>query len=261
MIKVFNKGFYLAVACGFLFWGYGMSVSAQEKVFKNSIGMEFIKIPAGSFTMGSDKPSGNSDASETPRHNVTITKPFMIGKYEVTQAQWTAVMGNNPSQFKNPANPADSISFDDAMIFINKLNTLEGGTKYRLPTEAEWEYCARAGTTTDYSFGSDKSSIDLYAWYIKNSEETHPVGQLKANAWGLHDMHGNVFEWCSDWKGTYSSENVKNPSGPSTGTERIARGGAWFLNPEYCRSASRLGKSPAFKDIDGLYGFRMVRDE
>ena len=159
-------------------------------------GMEFVLIPAGKFMMGSD--SGESNGK--PVHEVRISKAFYLGKHEVTQGQWQKVMGNNPSIFKGDAIlPVENVSWEDVQEFIHKLNAKEGDTKYRLPTEAEWEYAARARTATIYSFGNDERQLGEYAWYFPNSgNKTHPVGQKKPNAWGLHDMHGNVWEWVQD---------------------------------------------------------------
>jgi formylglycine-generating enzyme required for sulfatase activity len=173
--------------------------SAARERITNIIGMEFVLIPAGSFTMGDDGESADDD--EKPRHRVTISQPFYLGKYEVTQMQWAVVMGNNPSRFKELSNPVENVSWNDVQEFIRRLNQmLLGARKYRLPTEAEWEYAARAGTTSAYSFGDDAGNLYRYAWYKGNSEDkTHPVGQRDPNAWGLHDMHGNVWEWVEDW--------------------------------------------------------------
>jgi formylglycine-generating enzyme required for sulfatase activity len=167
--------------------------------------MEFVLMPAGTFTMGSPASDPNAYDDEKPAHQVTISKPFYMGKYEVTQAQWKAVMGseNNPSYFKGDSLPVDHVSWRDVQEFIQKLNRREeqaSGVFCRLPTEAEWEYAARAGTTTLYSFGDDAAELDDYAWYAGNADHTsYPVGQKKPNAWGLYDMHGNVSEWCQDW--------------------------------------------------------------
>jgi len=237
------------------------SLIAEEKTIKNSIGMEFVLIPAGSFMMGADKNFEDASDDETPRHRVTISKPFYMGKYEVTQEQWVAVMGSNPSYYKGRARPVEEVSYDDVQIFIRKLNEKEGTGKYRLPTEAEWEYAARAGTTTAYSFGDDKNKLGQYAWYDDNSgNETHPVGELKPNAWGLYDMHGNVMEWCSDWKGDYPSGSVIDPKGPSSGSRRVVRGGfLWGLAIKHCRLACRNAWTPDAGSNTG--GFRLARSE
>jgi formylglycine-generating enzyme required for sulfatase activity len=220
----------------------------------NSIGMEFLLIPAGTFMMGSA--TGESD--ERPPHRVTISQPFYLGKFEVTQGQWEAVMGNNPSLFSgNPNRPVEQVWWDAAQEFLRKLNAMEGGSKYRLPSEAEWEYAARAGTTTAYSFGDDAARLGDYAWYKDNANnQTHPVGQLKPNPWGLYDMHGNVMEWVEDWYGRYGAEAVTNPRGPSSGTHRMRRGGAWNSTAAVCRSSNRYSV-PGFRD--DFLGFRVLR--
>src|SRR5215470_8127223 len=183
--------------------------SAPEKTLTNRIGMEFVLIPAGTFKMGSN----TGDPDERPVHQVTISKAFYMGKYEVTQDQWQAVMGTNPSALPGDANrPVEQVAWNEAQAFISKLNAMEGGQLYRLPTEAEWEYAARAGSPSVYSFGNDPKQLGEYAWYRGNAEHrTHPVGQKKPNAWGLHDMLGNVWEWVQDWEGKYASEAVTDP--------------------------------------------------
>lgn len=186
----------------------------------NSIGMKFKLIPAGTFTMGDD-----NDAPE-----VTLSKSFSLGIHEVTQSQYERVMGNNPSGFKGANNPVEQVSWEDAVEFCRKLSELPAekaaGRVYRLPTEAEWEYACRAGTTTKYSFGDDDSELGNYAWFKGNSGNTsHPVGGKKPNAWGLYDMHGNVWEWCQDWYGDYPSGTVTDPMGATSGSYRVNRGG------------------------------------
>lgn len=232
---------------------------ASEKTYTNSIGMKFVLIPSGSFMMGADPNFEDASSDETPRHRVTISKAFYLGKFEVTQSQWVAVMGHNPSKFKGRSNPVDTVSWDDARSFVRKLNQMEGTDKYRLPTEAEWEYAARAGTESTYSFGDDVSDLGGYAWYWDNSgKKTHPVGQKGANAWGLHDMHGNVWEWVQDWYGEnyYSQGRSTDPQGPSSGDFRVLRGGSWFNFAVSCRTAIRYCYSPDFRD-EGR-GFRVL---
>jgi formylglycine-generating enzyme required for sulfatase activity len=230
-----------------------------ESTDTNSLGVESVLIPAGSFMMGTDKDFGEDFYDETPQHKVNIGKPFYLGKYAVTQTQWTAVMGSNPSRFKGQNNPVEQVSWDDAQDFTNRLNRKEGHKRYRLPTEAEWEYAARAGTTSTYSFGDDAGSMEQYAWYVNNSgDTTHPVGQKKPNAWGLYDMHGNVYEWVQDWYGEkyYSGSPSTDPRGPSSGSNRVLRGGSWFNNAATCRSAYRDDLSPGNRRV--LLGFRLA---
>jgi formylglycine-generating enzyme required for sulfatase activity len=217
--------------------------------------MQFALIPAGEFQMG----SANGANDERPVRTVRISKPFYLGIYEVTQGQWEAVMGNNPSQFKGDASrPVERVSWEEVQQFIDKLNAREGGTKYRLPTEAEWEYAARAGSTTAYSFGDDSSQLGKYAWFEGNAgNTTHPVGKLQPNAWGLYDMHGNVWEWVQDWYGKYAAEPVTDPQGPASGSDRVIRGGGWGHVAGFCRSAYRLHGAPGGRS-DSL-GFRLLR--
>ncbi|MDR3220687.1 MAG: formylglycine-generating enzyme family protein [Candidatus Accumulibacter sp.] len=230
------------------------------KTHTNSIGMEFIEIPAGSFMMGADKNFEEADDDETPQHQVTLSKSFYLGKYEVTQAQWEAVMGGNPSKFKGQGNPVERVSWDDVQKFIQRLNAKEGTNKYRLPTEAEWEYAARAGTTSAYSFGNDAASAGQYAWYEDNSgQQTHPVGQKQQpNPWGLYDMHGNVWEWVQDWynAGFYARSPASDPRGTVGGDNRVLRGGSWRNSAGLLRSSLRLYYSPDYRLVD--LGFRLA---
>jgi len=223
--------------------------------------MEFMLIPPGTFLMGSpdsDVSNPTAFANETPAHHVTISQPFYLGQYQVTQAQWKALMGNNPSQFtSNPDRPVDSVSWDDVQMFIKQLNEREG-LLYRLPTEAEWEYAARAGTTTAYCFGDDRRRLGEYAWYKENAgAQTHPVGTQQPNAWGLYDMHGNVWEWVQDWYGDYAPEPVTDPQGPTSGSFRVFRGGSWNLVAWCCRSAFRHFDARGIRYGD--LGFRLLR--
>jgi formylglycine-generating enzyme required for sulfatase activity len=226
----------------------------------NSIGMEFILIPPGSFRMGGDKKLEQAEDHETPRHLVKISTAFLMGKYQVTQAQWSKIMNNNPSEFKDDIRPVERVSWNDVQAFIQKLNIKEKTNKYRLPTEAEWEYAARAGSENSYSFGSDANKLDRYGWYRRNSAgETHPVGQLRPNAWGLFDMHGNVHEWCQDWfdRRYYSQSPSNAPLGPSSGLAKAMRGGDWGSEDWYCRCASRSLSSPDRRS--NRLGFRLIR--
>jgi formylglycine-generating enzyme required for sulfatase activity len=223
--------------------------------WRNSIGMDFVLLPAGEFLMGAD----NGDPDEKPAHKVILSRPFYLGKYEVTQAQWMEVMGDNPSHFKgDPNRPVEKVSWTRVQEFIRRLNAKEGHELYRLPTEAEWEYAARAGSTTKYSSGEDDAQLPQYAWYSPHDKgTTHPVGQLKPNAWGLYDMHGNVWEWVYDWRGPYSTETVTDPAGPATGNARGYRGGGWGYGAARCRSAKRSYDAPGY--IYGTHGFRLAR--
>jgi len=197
--------------------------------------MDFLLVRPGSFQMGSEKIVG-----ESPGHKVTITKPIYLGKYEVTQEQWERVMGSNPSTFKGAKNPVETVSWEDCQNFLAKLKEKVPAQSFRLPTEAEWEYACRAGSTTDYSFGDSGSGLGEYAWYGSNSgSKTHPVGEKKPNAWGLFDMHGNVWEWCADWYGPYTADNQTDPVGPSSGSGRVLRGGSWCCVPSFLRSSYR----------------------
>ena len=233
------------------------------ETWTNSIGMEFVLIPGGTFWIGSADDDEDASDSEKPCHEVIISRQFYLGKYPVTQAQWKTVMGNNPSRCEGEKCPVETVSWNDVQEFIRKLNKMEGHGRYRLPTEAEWEYVCRAGSTTAYCFGNDRDKLGDYAWYGDNSRHwkngeygTHPVGKKKPNAWGLYDMHGNVWEWVQDWYGEYRDGSVKDPQGPSAGESRVLRGGSWFNHAKCCRSVSRGGRSPDSRCDD--YGFRLA---
>jgi len=263
-----------------------------QSIIHEAIGIELVYIPAGSFTMGSPKSeqdamvaagSKREWAEDEIQHQVTLSQGFYMGKTEVTQGQWQKLMGNNPSYFKNAGSdaPVESVSWDDCQEFCRRA-----GFGLRLPTEAEWEYACRAGTTTAlYSGGitilgqCNAPALDLIAWYGGNSgvtyeggydssgwlgkqynhswAGTHPVGRKQANAWGLYDMIGNVWEWCQDWYGTYPAGAVRDPTGAAGGSSRVLRGGGWFDYASYCRSAFRIWSSPSYRDSD--LGFRLVR--
>lgn len=216
---------------------------------------EFVWIAAGTFQMGSAAGSGR----ERPVHTVNITKPFYLQKAEVTQGQWGAVMGRNPSAFLfcGDACPVESVSWTDVQEFIAKLNSRNPRAKYRLPTEAEWEYAARAGTAGDYG---GTGVLDDMAWYWRNSAAaTHPVALKNANAWGLYDMHGNVWEWVQDWyvSNYYGSSPPLDPPGPDSGSYRVLRGGSWAEFENSARSAYRGFNFPSSTHVS--IGLRLAR--
>ena len=219
--------------------------------------LELVLIPAGEFVMGSPDSEQGRDSDEGPTHKVRISGPFYLGKTEVTQAQWQAVMDKNPSKFKGSADlPVEHVLWDDAQEFCRKLSQ-RVGREIRLPTEAEWEYACRAGTTTAYSFGSDPSRLGEYAWYTENSGgQTHPVGRKTANPWGLYDMHGNVMEWCADWKKRYFSGARTDTVGPGSGAANVLRGGSWYDDASRLRSAKRYGTAPGYHC--SVIGFRVA---
>ncbi len=216
--------------------------------------MEMIYVAPGSFTMGSPTSEKGRNDDET-RHRVTLTKGFWLGKYEVTQAQWQSVMGENPSKFKGANRPVEKVSWEDCQRFIAKVNAearRQFGGGARLPTEAEWEYACRAGSTGPYG---GNGNLDDMGWYSGNSgDETHPVGQKQANAWGYYDMHGNVCELCEDWYGDYGSA-MTDPTGPASGVLRVLRGGGWLNRARLCRSALRFWDGPGVRSDD--CGFRL----
>jgi formylglycine-generating enzyme required for sulfatase activity len=241
-----------------------LTLEAEDKMknFINSINMEFVYIPTGTFMMGSLNDDKNAYEIEKPQRRVSINKAFYLGKYEVTQAQWEKIMGFNPYKLERsnpfysipgmakrltkPNNPA-TVSWNDAQEFIKKLNELEKTNKYFLPSDTQWEYAARAGTTTAYSFGDDKSFLDEYAW---NGEgftfgSTHKVGTKKPNPWGLYDVHGNAWEWVDDWYKNDSSTN-----------EKIVRGGSWHTTATSWRSAFKKGYDIDYRGIS--IGFRIA---
>jgi len=270
---------------------------SEPKAFTNSLGMKFIKIPSGSFMMGSgisasevENQYGGKEKwykDEHPQHRVTISKPFYMQKMEVTVGQWRSFIQDtgykteaetgggayvwtgkkwekkegtywdNPGFNQGDNNPVTCVSWNDVQEFIKWLNRKEG-KEYRLPTEAEWEYGARAGSTTRFCYGNNKDGLAEYAWYWDNSgKRTHSVGEKKPNSWGLYDMHGNVYEWCRDWYGDYPPGSVTDPTGPSLGSYRVFRGGCWLYSAWFCRSAYRLRNTPGFRF--NLLGFRLAR--
>jgi len=217
------------------------------------LGLEMIWVKPGTFMMGH---------KEGVQHQVTLTKGFYLGKHEVTQAQWERVMGSNPSHFKGANRPVENVSWTEAVAFCKKLTEMEKkagrvpeGMAYQLPTEAQWEYACRAGTTTAYSWGDSISAKN--ASYDRDLDDgTTPVGKYPANPWGFHDMHGNVFEWCADWYGTYPAGPVTDPPGAASGSTRVKRGFSWSYGGSYLRSAERGGHAPSYRYAD--LGFRVV---
>ena len=247
----------------------GLSVSsagAGQNEIANTIGAKMALIGPGSFLMGSTTGPGD----ERPAHRVNLTKGFYMGVTEVTQEQWESVMPDNRSRYKGADRPVTNVTLDDCIEFCKLLTQKERaqgklpeGAEYRLPTEAEWEYACRAGSETKYGFGDSETELGDYAWYSENSVRTQPVGTKKPNAWGLFDTHGNVWEWCGDWYGSYSKGETKDPTGASDGaawSDRVFRGGSWGSIAAHCRSAARNGcqNTPKHYRLSGL-GFRLVR--
>jgi formylglycine-generating enzyme required for sulfatase activity len=230
-------------------------------------GMVLIRLPAGSFTMGSPLDEPGREAQEH-QHRVTITRPFYLGEFEVTQKAWVAVMGSNPSHFRNDAGdlPVEMVNWYDVQVFVQRLSA-RTGRKFRLPTEAEWEYACRAGTTTPYSTGGSITAgqanfdarfpgPDVAA--SQSRDKTMPVGSYQPNAWGLYDMHGNVWEWCQDWHCDYPAGDVVDPVGECRTAFRVIRGGSWHFNADSARSALRYTHRP--QDRGFSLGFRVVMD-
>ena len=227
---------------------------------KNGISIDMVRVEAGTFTMGATPEMKDPYKDDKPTHQVTLTNDYYIGKYEVTQALWQAVMGNNPSNFKGDNLPVENVSWNDCQEFLSKLNSITGKT-FRLPTEAEWEYAARGGKKSrgyQYSGSNDLSDV---AWYDNNSGgKTHAVGSKQANELGIYDMAGNVWEWCQDWKGSYSSSSQVNPTGANSGSYRVRRGGNWDFTARSCSSSYRYGgSSPDCRR--GILGLRLVLSE
>ena len=238
---------------------------STPSTYTNSLGQTFILLPAGTFTLGSPSNELGRDSDET-QHQVTLSQSFYMQQTEVTQAQWEAVMGSNPSYSGCPTCPVEYVSWNDVQSYITQMNTRGEGT-YSLPTEAQWEYSARAGSTTAFYNGGITMTgceydpnLNAIGWYCYNSDsETHPVAQKTPNAWGLYDMSGNVYEWCQDWYGSYGSAAVTDPTGPSSGSFRVLRGGSWGSLARSCRSASR-GDDFSFLGTRLHYiGFRLLR--
>jgi formylglycine-generating enzyme required for sulfatase activity len=244
------------------------AVNAQaSKEITNSIGMKLVLIPKGTFQMGSPiEEEGASNDEE--QHQVTISKDYYLGVTEVTQGQYEKVMGTNPSYHQkrvirksdSSMYPVEQVSWEDAVEFCQKLSELpeekKAGRVYRLPTEAEWEYACRAGSKTAFSFGESAQSLGDYAWFSGNAKDPHPVGEKKPNAWGLYDMHGNVWEWCSDWYGDYPKGAVNDPTGAREGSYRVVRGGSYNFGTASWRAAVRTSGLPSDRIV--FFGFRVA---
>jgi formylglycine-generating enzyme required for sulfatase activity len=225
----------------------GLAKPAEEIAIELSEGitLEMVYIPPGEFDMGSPEAEKNRQLDEGPVRKVGISRGFFLGKYEITQAQWKAIMKENPSVFHgfedSDRRPVERVTWEDCQLFVKRLNARGKGV-FRLPTEAEWEYACRAGSAERFPWGVDLAYSGLFehAWFFSRSEGTsHPVGSKEPNAWGLYDMHGNVWEWVADWYGPYPSEPQIDPLGPESGQKKVIRGGSWFNEPEALRSANR----------------------
>jgi formylglycine-generating enzyme required for sulfatase activity len=276
MVLRFKKFFWLMTI--FLFLMLIQTVHpalllAAEKIFQNSKGMRFALIPAGTFIMGSPSAEPGRGINET-QHEVVLSRPFYMQDTELTVRQWRALMGKKwfGSSDKGENMPMVKVSWFDAIHFIEKLNELQEGT-YRLPTEAEWEYAARAGSAAAFSWGKEagcskamfsnntlksKDCVETYASRGFPTDGPAPVKSFQPNAWGLFDMHGNVWEWCQDWYGPYGSGRATDPKGPDTGLKKVRRGGSWFATGDLCRAANRNTGHPGSKHR--TLGFRVVRE-
>ena len=235
------------------------STNTNRQRILQELADNMVYVQGGTFTMGAtDEQGSDAEDWEKPAHSVTLSS-YYIGKTEVTQELWQAVMGSNPSRFKGNRKPVEQVSWNDCQIFISKLNSLTG-KKFRLPTEAEWEFAAQGAIKSkDYKY-SGSNTLDDVAWYYGNSgKTTHEVGTKSPNELGLYDMTGNVYEWCNDWYGNYSCSPSNNPTGPSSGTYRVDRGGGWRSIARYCRSSYRIHGAPVNRHFD--LGLRLCLSE
>ena len=243
-----------SVASGFSSSGNTITIRV-----KKGISIDMVRVEAGTFTMGATPEMKDPYEDEKPTHRVTLTNDYYMGKYEVTQALWQTVMGNNPSNFKGDNLPVEKVSWDDCQEFISKLNRITGKT-FRLPTEAEWEYAARGGNKSrGYQYSGSNNLLDV-AWFRDNSgSKTHAVGTKQPNELGIYDMSGNVCEWCHDWYGAYSSSSQVNPTGANSGSYRVIRGGSWYFSAMYSRSSCRSSNAPGYRST--IFGLRLVLSE
>ncbi len=225
----------------------------------NCVGMNFVRLPLGSYLAGSPPQEEGRDANEA-LHQVIISAAVEMQTTPVTQAQWQQVMETNPSYFQgDPGLPVEQVSWNDCQEFIRRLNALEQTTAYRLPDETEWEYACRAGSTTAYCFGDDPEGLDDYGWHYTNADlRTQPVGRKLPNAWGLHDMHGNVWEWCRNWYHKEPSPEWDKAVEPAGGINKVVRGGAWYFHRSDCRSACRNFYQPGRREF--FIGLRLIKD-
>ena len=232
------------------------AINFEDYFLVNGVSFEMVYVEGGTFDMGATTEQGSdAESDEKPVHSVTLSG-YYIGKCEVTQELWKAVMGSNPSKFKGTQNPVESVDWEDCQEFVSRLNSLTGRT-FRLPTEAEWEYAARGGNKSRHYKYSGSDNIHDVAWYDDNSgSKTHAVGTKSPNELGIYDMSGNVWEWCSDRYGGYSAGAQTNPQGPSSGSYRVLRGGGWFDNARCCRVSFRSDYDP--DDSNDSYGLRLV---
>jgi formylglycine-generating enzyme required for sulfatase activity len=249
----------------------GPSTPVTEKAFTlpGAVRLDMVWIEPGRFTMGSPGSEPFRDPNEGPQHQVTISKGFYLGKYEVTQRQWEGVMNARPwsgqaSVVENPDHPAVYLSWEDAQAFIQKINAAETAAVYRLPTEAEWEYACRAGSSSRWSFGDQEGRLRDYAWYDANAtsageDYAHRVGAKQPNPWGLYDMHGNIWEWTQDWYSDYAFGSQVDPKGPVSGDRRVLRGGSFNIGPPFVRSSRRGVFTPTIRT--NYLGLRLVRQE
>ncbi len=234
-------------------------VPQVTRAVASDVDMTFAWCPPGTFLMGSPVTEPERDDDET-QHRVKLTQGFWLGIHQVTQAQWQAVLGSDPSHFKGGNHPVETVSWEECQQFIDNLGS-RTAQRFRFPSEAEWEYACRAGTTTPFHFGqgisTDLANYDGSFTYADglvgvNRDQTTPVGSFPPNAWGLHDMHGNVWEWCGDWYGMYPQNDMVDPHGVKDGNDRVIRGGSWYRYPRYCRAAHRGMRGPGFRsDYNG----------
>lgn len=232
--------------------------AVKNRVIRLDEGMvlELQWVPPGEFLMGSPEAEEGHETGESPQHPVRFAHGFWLGTYPVTQQQWQAIMASNPSKYVDPCQPVEMVSWIDAQAFVNRLNELTQRA-CRLPTEAQWEYACRGGTTTRFNAGDSEDDLAAAAWYTANSDaHPHSVGGRKPNSLGLYDMHGNVFEWTADWFGPYTEGPGVDPAGPPHGTRRVLRGGCCLCSPENCRVANRYDKAPDGKNFN--IGFRVA---